>query len=79
MSQQRGVARELGPYRRRYLDWGLQATKYIVVGSYDDTCDAIFWGIADVSASTTECHKNAATVGDPYVYYNIVKAKLLGE
>ena len=61
------------------MDWGLLATRYIVVGSYDDTCDAIFWGIANVSASTTDCHKNAATVGDPYVYYNIVKNKLIGE
>ena len=61
------------------MDWGLQATKYIVIGSYDDTCDAIFWGIADVSASTTECHKNAATINDPYIYYNIVQEKLLGE
>ncbi|MBQ7253974.1 MAG: fimbrillin family protein, partial [Bacteroidales bacterium] len=61
------------------MDWGLQATRYIVIGSYDDTCDSIFWGIADVSASTTDCHKNSATINDPYVYYNIVKEKLLGE
>ena len=61
------------------MDWGLQANRYIVIGSYDDTCDAIFWGIADVSASGTDCHKNDATVGDPYIYYNIVKQKLLGE
>ena len=61
------------------MDWGLQASRYIVIGSYDDTCDAIFWGIADVSASETECHKNAATLNDPYVYYNIVKNKLIVE
>ena len=61
------------------LDWGLQATKYIVIGSYDDTCDAIFWGIADVSASNTAYHKHSATVNDPYVYYNIVRQKLIGE
>ena len=61
------------------MDWGLQATRYIVIGSYDDTCDAIFWGIADVSDSTTECHKNAETIDDPYIYYNIVRQKLLGE
>ena len=61
------------------LDWGLQASRYVVIGSYDDTCDAIFWGIADVSASTTECHKHSETVNDPYIYYNLVKTKLLGE
>ncbi len=61
------------------MDWGLQATRYIVIGSYDDTCDAIFWGIADVSESTSSFHKNTATVNDPYIYYNIVKEKLLGE
>lgn len=61
------------------MDWGLQASKYVVIGSYDDTCDAIFWGIADVSASTTACHKHPDTVNDPYVYYNIVKEKLLGD
>ena len=61
------------------MDWGLQATKYVVIGSYDDTCDAIFWGIADVSASSTACHKHDATINDPYIYYNIVKQKLLGE
>ena len=61
------------------MDWGLQASKYVVIGSYDDTCDAIFWGIADVSASDTACHKHDSTVNDPYIYYNIVKSKLLGE
>lgn len=61
------------------IDWGMQATRYIVIGSYDDTCDAIFWGIANVKASTTDYHKNADTIDDPYIYYSIVQETLLGD
>ena len=49
------------------------ATEYAVVGSYDDTCDAIFWGIADCSESTrVKHHANPETVDDPYFYYETV-------
>ncbi len=58
------------------VEWALGATEYMVLGSYDDTCDAIFWGIADVSGSTTSYHKNQSTDGDPSAYYNIVKKAL---
>ena len=61
---------------RRRVDWGLQAHHYTVFGSYDDTCDGIFWGIADVSSSTSQYHRNASTIKDPYIYYNIVREKL---
>lgn len=56
------------------MKWVMGATEYAVIGSYDDTCDAIFWGIADCSASTREKHHaNAETVDDPFFYYETVK------
>ena len=61
---------------RRRVKWALGAKEYAVIGTYDDTCDSIFWGIADVSASTNHKHVNEATKDDPYVYYNIVKEEI---
>ena len=61
---------------QKRVDWALGAEEYMVLGSYDDTCDGIFWGIADVSGSTTAYHKNESTVYEPAVYYNIVKKTL---
>ena len=61
---------------QRRVKWALGASEYAVIGSYDDTCDAIFWGIADVRGSRTESHRNAATEDDPFVYYNIVRDSL---
>lgn len=58
---------------KKRVEWAGQASEYSVIGSYDDVCDAIFWGIADVSKSTRKEHINSTTVDDPYVYYNIVK------
>ncbi len=58
------------------VEWALCAKEYAVLGSYDDTCDAIFWGIADVSKSRTRYHKNDETIDDPYAYYNIVRDAL---
>lgn len=56
------------------MEWVMGATEYAVVGSYDDTCDAIFWGIADCSESTrVKHHANPETVDDPYFYYETVK------
>lgn len=66
---------DAGEWQRRVI-WALAASEYAVLGSYDDTCDAIFWGIADVSRSTTGYHRNSATEGDPYIYYNIVHDSL---
>lgn len=63
---------------RERVQWALGATEYAVLGSYDDTCDAIFWGIADVSGSTSAYHINQETVGDPFVYYNIVRKEVTG-
>lgn len=61
---------------KRRVTWVLGATEYAVIGSYDDTCDAIFWGIADVSRSITDYHRNMSTASDPYIYYNIVRDSL---
>ena len=63
---------------QRRVDWVLGAKEYAVIGSYDDTCDAIFWGVADVKNSLQEYHKNSSTVGDPYIYYNIVRKTVTG-
>ncbi len=63
---------------QRRVSWALGATEYAVLGSYDDTCDAIFWGIADVSGSVSSYHRNLSTVNDPFVYYNIVRKSLTG-
>lgn len=61
---------------RRRVKWALGAKEYAVIGTYDDTCDCIFWGIADVSASRNPVHVHADTKNDPYIYYNIVKEEL---
>ena len=63
---------------RRRVKWAMDATEYAVLGSYDDTCDAIFWGIADVGFSITDYHINDLTVDDPFVYYDIVRQELTG-
>ena len=61
---------------RQRVKWALGAKEYAVIGTYDDTCDSIFWGIADVSASRNPVHVHADTKDDPYIYYNIVKEEL---
>mgnify|MGYP002858120021 CR=1 FL=1 len=61
---------------RSRVQWGLKAKDYVIFGSYDDTCDAIFWGIADVSHSQTDCHKNSSTVGKPSIYYDILQEEI---
>ena len=55
------------------------AKEYAVIGSYDDTCDAIHWGISDASAYERPVHINPSTVNDPFIYYNIVKKALTGK
>lgn len=52
--------------------WVKEASEYSIYGSYDDSCDSIFWGIANTSASKRECniYPDAA---NPYYYYNILK------
>lgn len=64
-----------GEWRRR-VRWCLQAREYAVLGTYDDTCDSNFWGIADVSGSTEPAHRNDSTLLDPWAYYNIVCEEL---
>ena len=56
---------------KKRVHWASQAEHYTVYGSYDDTCDAIHWGIAD----TRDCDSKVKVYPDhdPYVYYNVVK------
>ena len=68
--------RENGDEWRRRVKWALGARHYAVIGSYDDVCDSIFWGIADVRESTNPKHVNEETKDDPYLYYNIVKEEI---
>ena len=63
---------------RKRVKWALGAKEYAVFGSYDDTCDAIMWGICDVSQSSKPCHINPSTVAAPSVYYDILKEQLTG-
>jgi len=58
---------------KRRVEWGGKAKDYVVYGSYDDTCDGIFWGISDVSQSKKDYHINETTVDNPYIYYDILK------
>ena len=55
--------------------WAGQATEYCIFGSYDDTCDAIFWGIADTKESQT-VYKRYPNDEAPDAYYNVVKEYL---
>lgn len=55
------------------VDWAGEAEEYTVFGSWDDTCDGIFWGIADCSESQRDYHQNEKTKDNPYAYYNVVK------
>ncbi|MBQ4143660.1 MAG: hypothetical protein IJD43_09320 [Thermoguttaceae bacterium] len=61
---------------RERVRWSLGAKEYAVIGTYDDTCDCIFWGIADVRGSANPTHIHEATKDDPFAYYNIVKEEI---
>lgn len=61
------------------VDWAMKAHHYAVFGSYDDSCDGIFWGQADVSRSNSAYHVNKKTKEDPFIYYNIVRDKLCND
>ena len=61
---------------RARVKWALGAKEYAVIGTYDDTCDCIFWGIADVRGSSNKTHIHESTKDDPYIYYNIVKEEI---
>ena len=61
---------------RARVKWALGAKEYAVIGTYDDTCDCIFWGIADVRGARNPIHVHESTKDDPYAYYNIVKEEI---
>lgn len=69
--------KRIGPKEwKNRVEWSLGAKEYAVIGTYDDTCDAIFWGIADVRESQSAVHVNDSTKLEPSAYYDIVKAAL---
>ena len=69
--------KRIGPQEwKNRVEWSLGAKEYAVIGTYDDTCDAIFWGIADVSQAKAEVHVNDSTRNEPSAYYDIVKNAL---
>lgn len=55
--------------------WAAEAEQYSVYGSYDDTCDGIFWGIADTAKSLRPDHKYPGN--QPYLYYDVLKKVLI--
>ncbi|MCQ2118873.1 MAG: hypothetical protein MJY84_03015 [Bacteroidales bacterium] len=57
---------------RRRVKWALGAREYAVLGSYDDTQNALMWGICDVSHSGTPSHINPSTIDKPSIYYDIL-------
>ena len=59
---------------KRRVEWASEAEHYSVYGSYDDTCDAIHWGIAD----TKDCSSEIKIYPDhqPEAYYTVVKETL---
>lgn len=59
----------------KQIRWAKEASEYSVYGSYDDTCDSIFWGIADTSKSNT-AHHLSPDPGNPRFYYDILKKEL---
>ena len=61
---------------RARVRWALGAKEYAVIGTYDDTCDCIFWGIADVRESKNPVHVHESTKDDPRIYYRIVQEEI---
>ena len=57
---------------KQKIEWAGQATEYSIFGSYDDTCDGIFWGIADTKDSKS-AYKRYPTGVQPDDYYNALK------
>lgn len=60
---------------RKQVMWAKEASEYSVYGSYDDSCDSIFWGIADTSQSKT-AHHVYPEPGNPRFYYDILQKEL---
>lgn len=56
---------------RTEVKWASEAAHYSIYGSYEDACDAIFWGIAQTRNSTAAYNKYP--VDDPFLYYSIIK------
>jgi GH43 family beta-xylosidase len=66
------------------VKWAKEATVFSIIGSYDDHCDGLFWGIAnsknhwiDPNYPTVNTYYHPDTK-DEWQYYNIVKSVLTG-
>lgn len=62
----------------KQVRWAKEASEYSVYGSYDDTCDSIFWGIADISNSKS-AHHLSPDPANPRFYYDTLKKELTGK
>ena len=61
---------------RERVKWASESAEYSIYGSYDDTCDAIHWGIADTKDCKIAFKKYPND--DPFYYYKVVKEVLTG-
>ena len=57
------------------MRWAKQAREYSIYGSYDDTCDSFFWGIADTSDSKVKANVYPNR-DNPRYYYDVLKSVL---
>ncbi len=59
------------------VEWARAASRYSVYGSYDDTCDAHMWGVAETALATTAT--NIYPGNDSRLYYNVVQDAVVGK
>lgn len=52
--------------------WVSEASEYSIYGSYDDTCDSIFWGIADTSGTSVKYNLYPDSK-NPRYYYDVIQ------
>ena len=60
---------------REQIRWAKEASEYSIYGSYDDACDAIFWGIADTSMTTNFYNRYPEPANHRY-YYDVLQNEL---
>ena len=62
----------------KQIRWAKEASEYSIYGSYDDTCDGFFWGIADTSETKVK-HNIYPDSDNPYYYYEILRKILTND
>ncbi len=60
---------------RREVIWARRAGDYSIYGSYDDTPDSIFWGIAD-TVNSQKPHHVFPDPTNPFYYHDVVRSLL---